>query len=62
MAEGIEVRTAKDGSRTYRASVWSNREGKLIRRSFPTEAAVAVKAGRHARRCGTDDRALAGRR
>ncbi len=33
MAEGIEVRTAKDGTRTYRASVWSNRDGQLIRKS-----------------------------
>jgi integrase len=55
MAEGIEVRIAKDGTRTYRASVWSNRERKLIRKSFPSEAAAktwrhdaatAVKAGR----------------
>ena len=55
MAEGIEVRVAKDGTRTYRASVWSNRERKLIRKSFPSEAAAktwrhdahgAVKSGR----------------
>jgi integrase len=38
MAEGIEIRVAKDGSRTYRASVWSNREGKRIRKSFAREA------------------------
>ena len=41
MAEGIELRVAKDGTRTYRASVWSNREGKRIRKSFPLRAAVA---------------------
>jgi integrase len=40
MAEGIEVRVAKDGTRTYRASVWSNREQKRIRKSFPTLAAA----------------------
>ena len=40
MAEGIEVRVAKDGIRTYRASVWSNRDGKLIRKSFAREAAA----------------------
>src|SRR4051812_47279489 len=40
MAEGIEVRVAKDGTRTYRASVWSNRDAKRIRRSFPTLAAA----------------------
>src|SRR4051794_31716997 len=38
MAEGIEVRLAKDGTRTYRASVWSNRDGKRIRKSFAREA------------------------
>jgi integrase len=40
MAEGIEVRVAKNGTRTYRASVWSNRENKRIRKSFPTQAAA----------------------
>lgn len=54
MAEGIEVRVAKDGTRTYRASVWSNRDGKRIRKSFPTlaaakgwrqDAATAVRSG-----------------
>ncbi len=40
MAEGIEVRVAKDGTRTYRASVWSNRDRKLIRRSFPDQASA----------------------
>lgn len=40
MAEGIEVRVAKNGTRTYRASVWSNREQKRIRKSFPTLAAA----------------------
>jgi integrase len=40
MAEGIEVRVAKDGTRTYRASVWSNRERRRIRESFPTHAAA----------------------
>jgi hypothetical protein len=38
MAEGIEVRVAKDGTRTYRASVWSNRDGKRIRKSFSRES------------------------
>jgi integrase len=38
MAEGIEVRIAKDGTRTYRASVWSNRDGKRIRKSFTRES------------------------
>src|SRR5215207_7610381 len=45
MAEGIEIRTAKDGARTYRATVWSNRERKLFRKSFPSE--VAAKTWRH---------------
>jgi len=40
MAEGIEIRVAKDGTRTYRASVWSNRDGKRIRKSFPSHAAA----------------------
>lgn len=40
MAEGIEVRVAKDGTRTYRASVWSNGDGKRIRESFSTLAAA----------------------
>jgi integrase len=54
-AEGIEVRHATDcrsrsGGRcsrrpSYRASVWSTRDRKRIRRSFPTEA--AAKAWRH---------------
>ncbi len=55
MAEGIEIRTAKNGTRTYRASVWSNRDGKRIRKSFPSlaaakswrqDAASAVRSGR----------------
>ena len=55
MAEGIEVRVAKDGTRTYRASVWSNRDGKRIPKSFPSQAAAkawrsdaagAVRSGR----------------
>jgi integrase len=64
MAVGIEVRheracRARSGGRcncrpTYRASVWSARESKLIRKSWPTlaaaklwrhDAAVAVQAG-----------------
>ncbi len=40
MAEGIEVRTAKDGTKSYRASVWSQRDRKLIRKTFPTKAAA----------------------
>jgi integrase len=55
VAEGIEVRIAKDGMRTYRACIWSNRDGKLIRKSFPSQAAAkawrqdaagAVRGGR----------------
>jgi integrase len=52
MAEGIEVRHVKDcrlltGGRcncdpSYRASVWSPRDRKLIRRTFPTRAAAKV--------------------
>ena len=42
MAEGIEVHVAKDGTRSYRASVWSNREGKLLRKSFPSQAAAKI--------------------
>ena len=40
MAEGIEIRTAKDGSRSCRASVWSNRDQKRIRKTFPIMAAA----------------------
>jgi hypothetical protein len=40
MAEGIEVRVARDGTRTYRASVWSNRDEKRICKSFPSQAAA----------------------
>src|SRR5262245_46758483 len=40
MAEGIEIRIAKDGTRSYRASLWSNRDGKRIRKTFPTLAAA----------------------
>ena len=55
MAEGIEIRIGKDGVRSYRASVWSNRDGKRIRKTFPTmaaakswrqDAAGAVRRGR----------------
>src|SRR4051794_30046052 len=55
MAEGIEVRAAKDGTRSYRASVWSNRDRKRIRKTFPTlaaakawrqDAASAVRTGK----------------
>ena len=45
MAEGIEVRTARDGTKSYRAKVWSSRDGKAIRKTFPTMA--AAKAWRH---------------
>src|SRR5690349_5919997 len=38
--EGIEVRTAKDGRKSYRASVWSARDQKRIRKTFPTLAAA----------------------
>jgi hypothetical protein len=37
-AEGIEIRVAKDGTRTYRASVWSPRDRKLIRKRFTSQA------------------------
>jgi integrase len=40
MAEGIEIRTAKDGTKSYRAKVWSNRDEKAIRKTFPTMAAA----------------------
>jgi integrase len=40
MAEGIEVRIATDGTRSYRASVWSNRDRKRIRKTFPSMAAA----------------------
>src|SRR5213592_987926 len=40
MAEGIEVRTAKTGRKSYRANVWSDRDRKLIRKTFPTMAAA----------------------
>lgn len=40
MAEGIEVRTSKKGRKSYRASVWSARDGKLIRKTFPSMAAA----------------------
>ncbi len=40
MAEGIEIRKAKGGSTAYRASVWSRRDHKLIRKTFPTMAAA----------------------
>jgi hypothetical protein len=55
MAEGIETRVAKDGTKSYRASVWSAAENKRIRKTFPTlaaarawrqDAATAVRAGR----------------
>lgn len=38
MAEGIEVRTGKDGVKSYRASVWSNRDHKRIRKTFSSPA------------------------
>jgi len=34
MAEGIEIRVGRDGSKSYRASVWSNRDRKRIRKTF----------------------------
>jgi integrase len=40
VAEGIEVRTARDGSKRYRASVWDNAEGRRVRKTFPTMAAA----------------------
>jgi integrase len=38
--EGIEVRVASNGTKSYRASVWSARDQKRIRRTFPTLAAA----------------------
>jgi integrase len=38
MAEGIKVRTGKDGAKSYRASVWSNRDGKRVRKTFASFA------------------------
>jgi integrase len=55
MAEGIETRVAKDGTKSYRASVWSAAENKRIRKTFPTlaaarawrqDAGTAVRAGK----------------
>jgi hypothetical protein len=40
MAEGIEVRITKDGSKSYRASVWSNRDRRRIRKTFDSLAAA----------------------
>jgi integrase len=40
MAEGIEVRVGRDRRKSYRASVWSNREQKRIRKTFPSLAAA----------------------
>jgi integrase len=40
MAEGIEVRTDGRGRTTYRARIWSNRDGKRIAKAFPTMAAA----------------------
>ncbi|MEJ7567774.1 MAG: site-specific integrase [Gaiellaceae bacterium] len=37
---GIYVRVGKGGVKTYRAEVYSARDGKKIRKSFPTEAAA----------------------
>jgi integrase len=54
MAEGIEVRVGTDGSKSYRASVWSTRDRKPIRKTFPSlaeaktwraDATVAVGRG-----------------
>jgi integrase len=52
MAEGIEVRTSKSGRKSYRASVWSTRDSKLIRKTFPT--AVAARQWRRAARAQLD--------
>ncbi len=40
MAEGIEVREGKNGRKSYRASVWSPNDEKLVRKTFPTLAAA----------------------
>lgn len=57
MAEGIEVRQTRRG-KSYRASVWDPREGKLRRRTFTNaaeakawrvDALAALKAGTLAR-------------
>lgn len=55
MAEGIQIMTLKDGSRSYRAWVYDRREKRKVRKTFPTHAAAKawradalaeVKAGR----------------
>jgi integrase len=45
MAEGIEIRTGKNGIRSYRAKVWSGRDGKTIRKTFPSM--TAARGWRH---------------
>ena len=40
MHEGIDVRVLADGTRRYRASVWSAQDNRKIRKSFPTLAAA----------------------
>jgi integrase len=54
MAEGIEVRVGKDGRKSYRVRVWSNRERKRIRKTFGSlaeakawraDALVALRGG-----------------
>lgn len=40
MAEGIEQRESAKGKRSFRASVWSAQDRKLIRQTFPTMAAA----------------------
>ena len=55
MAEGVSIIENTDGTRSYRAFVYDRREGKKIRKTFPTHAAArswrteaqaAVRAGR----------------
>jgi integrase len=55
VAEGVSIIENRDGTRSYRAFVYDRREGKKIRKTFPTHAAAkawrtdtlaAVRAGR----------------
>jgi integrase len=40
MAEGIDVRADAKGHKTFRARLWSNRDGRRITKTFPTMAAA----------------------
>jgi hypothetical protein len=61
MAEGIEVRTGRDGSKSYRASIWdSARGGRVARPSQPTMGGGPRVAPR--RDCGAHKRPSAAAR